>query len=725
MKRYVWAIILGSSAAHAAETAARSQAQPLAATLRVDAGKPAAHRIPRYITGKFCEHLGSNIYNGMDAQILRNPTLATFPIWTGRMSPDGVALFHNEPEPIAKVLRGHAARQGWPQSGLDQMRQTYDDALASWWVRAGSRDEVETSPDTGPYGGRAQRIAVHKVGSGIAQWTGLPLHRTRRFELEILARSPELKTLTVSFFRQEATEPVAHSTIDGLATEWKTLRGSLQVPDGAPADEAYQFVIAADAPGQVVLARVGLRPADHVGGADPDVVRLLKESKLPILRWPGGNFVSGYHWEDGIGPLDARPTKPNYAWGAVETHHFGTHEFIAFCQAVGCEPMICINGGDGTPAEAARWVEYCNGPADSPMGRRRAANGHPEPFNIRHWEIGNELWGRWQYHWTTAAGYVDRFAQFRRAMLAADPSITLYACGAPVFWGKAWNDTLIKGAAGSLQIITDHPLIGGDVAADADPLDVYRDFMAVPDVMAQKWRALEQDMRAAGIKEPRLAVTELQMFAGIGRTTEGRSARLNHHNLTNPRTLGEALYDVLFYHRAIELAPFVELVTHSATVNHGGGLHKERERVYPNPCHHAQAAFADFAGATPVAVALESPREKAPLVLPDLKKVTSQAEFPALDALAALADNGDLLLSIVHRGTAGPIRLAIETSGFAAKSPADVRTLSAAVPWAANSVAAPNAVAPKDSTVESANGRLQLDLIPYSWVRIRLKRGTP
>lgn len=105
--------------------------------------------------------------------------------------------------------------------------------------------------------------------------------------------------------------------------------------------------------------------------------------------------------------------------------------------------MICINGGSGTPEEAARWIEYCNGPVSSPMGRLRAAHGHPEPYRVRHWEVGNELWGRWQYNWTTAAGYVDRYHQFARAMLRADPGVKLYACGAPVMWGKSWNDTLI------------------------------------------------------------------------------------------------------------------------------------------------------------------------------------------------------------------------------------------------------------------------------------------
>ena len=94
-----------------------------------------------------------------------------------------------------------------------------------------------------------------------------------------------------------------------------------------------------------MVQRILLRPSDHLNGADPEIVQDLKESRLPILRWPGGNFVSAYHWRDGVGPLEARPTLPNFAWGRLEPNLFGTDEFMAFCKAVGCEPMICVNGG--------------------------------------------------------------------------------------------------------------------------------------------------------------------------------------------------------------------------------------------------------------------------------------------------------------------------------------------------------------------------------------------
>jgi alpha-N-arabinofuranosidase len=493
------------------------------------------------------------------------------------------------------------------------------------------------------------------------------------------------------------------------------------VPADLPAEVAYRLTLAADSPGQFVVRHLFLRPADHVNGADRDVVRFLKESRLPILRWPGGNFVSGYHWEDGVGPVERRPTRPNYAWGEVEPNLFGTDEFIAFCRAVGCEPMICVNAGSRTPEEAARWIEYCNGAATTPMGARRVASGHPEPYRVKHWEVGNELWGRFQYHWTTPTGNADRYREFSEAMLAADPGIKLYGCGATVMWGKHWNDALIAGAAPALRAITDHPLIGGDVPPATDPLDVYRDFMAVPEVLEQKWAALRNDMVNAGIEDPRLAITELQMFAHIAGARDANApARLTPANLVRPATQAEGLYDVLLYHAAVRLAPFVEMITHSAVVNHGGGLRKERERVYANPCHYAQAAFGAFAGATPVAVELETAMERAPRVLPQLRNAAADAPFGAADALAAVAPDGSLLVSVVHRGAARPVRLIVELKDFRPAATAEVHTLTADVPWAVNSLNAPQAVKPVVSTVRVRDGQMQLDVPPYTVLRIRV-----
>lgn len=690
------------------------------ATLRVLADKQSPYRIPAFITGKFAEHLGENIYNGMFAQILRNPTLADYPFGTREMNPDGVVRFQSDKESIGRSLRQFATRWGWPESELAGLATAYDDGLAAFWTREGPREDVQPIPDTGPFGGRAQRVEVKAAGQGIAQWTYLPLHRVRKYEFEILARAPDVSGLSISLTPVGAKKPAASASIRGLSAQWQKFTGVLELDPATPAATVCKLAVTADGPGQFVIQHIFLQPADNIHGADPDIIRLLRESHLPLLRWPGGNFASGYHWQDGIGPVEKRPTKPNYAWGGIEPNLFGTDEFIEFCRAVGCEPMICINAGNGTPEEAAQWIEYCNGSAASPMGQLRAANGHPEPYGIKYWEIGNELWGRWQLNWTTAAGYVDRYQQFAPAMLKADPTVKLLACGAPMFWDKEWNDTLISGIGPGLRSIADHLLVGGDISPATDPLDVYRNYMAVPEILEKKWSALRDDMLKAGVKEPRMGLTELQVFGRVRpNQNPDTSARLTRENLPTPATITEAVYDVLIYHAAVRLSPFMELITHSAIVNHGGGLRKEHERVFANPCFYAQTCFSAFANALPVAVEIVSSTHTLPPVIPDLQKIATEAACSDIDALAAIDANHDLLISIVNRAVK-PIHLTTELKGFNPAGDAQVWTLQAPVPWAANSLEKSDAIKPQTSTAQVLGGKLKLDLQPYSVVQVRI-----
>ena len=721
---FVWVFVL--SAAPVAALGSPATTAPVVgperqARLVVKPGVVLGPPISRLLTGKFAEHLGSNIYNGMDAQVLRNPTFADFPFWDGSQTPDGLPHFLCDEAAIHEEIRKEAARLRFPEQVAARLVESRQDALAHWWVRVGPREAVRTSPDTGPHGGRAQRVEVSASGRGIGQWIYLPLHRVRRYAYQLIARSPDLTELTIALTAAGSGDPVARATVNGLSGAWASLKGTLQVPASAPSDALYQLTVTAPAAGQYVIDRVLLWPADQVGGADPDVVRLLREAHVPLLRWPGGNFASSYHWEDGVGPAEARPTRPNLAWGAVEPNLFGTDEYLRFCGEIGAEAIICVNAGSGTPQEAARWVEYCNSPPTSPMGGRRAANGHAAAYDVRRWEVGNELWGHWQVHWTSPRGYADRYRLFAAAMLKADPKITLYACGAPVLHGQEWNRTLIAEGGPLVRRITDHPLIGGTVPASTDPLDVYRNFMAVPDLLGNKWSELRDMMLKGGIAEPKLAITELQMFAHLGAESDG-AARLTRQNLVTPATLAEAIYDTLVYHTALRLGPFVDLVTHSAVVNHGGGLRKEFERVYANPCYYAQSAFAAFQGATPVASALTGPTEHAAIVLPDLKGVVTNATFDVVSAIAARNGEGSLLVSIVHRGTGRPVRLRVDLEGFAAAPRAEVWSLSGEAPWAANSYEKPDAVKPVVDSVQVLNNNsLSVQLRPYTVMRIRIQ----
>ena len=131
-------------------------------------------------------------------------------------------------------------------------------------------------------------------------------------------------------------------------------------------------------------------------GLRTDVLAALAELELSIVRYPGGNFTSGYHWQDGVGPKSSRPTVRELAWQSIETNQFGTDEFLSLCRELNWQPMLCTNLGTGTPEEARDWVEYCNAPSGTKYADMRVENGMQAPHKVPFWCLGNEMDGPWQ-----------------------------------------------------------------------------------------------------------------------------------------------------------------------------------------------------------------------------------------------------------------------------------------------------------------------------------------
>lgn len=198
----------------------------------------------------------------------------------------------------------------------------------------------------------------------------------------------------------------------------------------------------------------GLANAD--GSLRTDVVEALKQLHVPVLRWPGGCFADTYHWRDGVGPKDQRKTIVNTNWGGVtEDNAFGTHEFMALCRALGCEPYISGNVGSGTVQEFSDWVEYCNMPGRSPMADLRRQNGREAPFNVRYWGIGNETWGgggnmRPEF-------YADVCRQYSSFLRSYSPDLKPYkiACGASED-DYHWTRAVVESASHTIDAISLH-----------------------------------------------------------------------------------------------------------------------------------------------------------------------------------------------------------------------------------------------------------------------------
>ncbi|GAP87858.2 putative alpha-N-arabinofuranosidase C [Rosellinia necatrix] len=176
-------------------------------------------------------------------------------------------------------------------------------------------------------------------------------------------------------------------------------------------------------------------PLSDAQGFRTDVMAALRELEVPVVRYPGGNFVATYHWQDGVGPRSSRPSRPELAWLGTETNQFGTDEFMAWLEALSSgrprrvEPYLCLNMGTGTLDEALAWVEYCNGTRDTHYANLRRAHGHPDPYRVRYWALGNEVWGPWQVGQMTAPDYAKKAAQWAKALRLLDPDIVLVLCG--------------------------------------------------------------------------------------------------------------------------------------------------------------------------------------------------------------------------------------------------------------------------------------------------------
>src|SRR5256712_6319039 len=160
-----------------------------------------------------------------------------------------------------------------------------------------------------------------------------------------------------------------------------------------------------------------------------DVLEEVKHLGVPIVRYPGGNFVSGYHWLDGVGPRKDRPRVLDRAWNTLETNQFGTNEFVAWCKQVGTEPLLGLNFGTGSVEMAVALVEYCNVDQGTRWSDLRRQHGYEAPHNVKYWCLGNEMDGPWQICHMVAVDYGRKAADAARQMRAIDPTLKLIACG--------------------------------------------------------------------------------------------------------------------------------------------------------------------------------------------------------------------------------------------------------------------------------------------------------
>ena len=537
--------------------------------------------------------------------------------------------------------------------------------------------------------------------AGIRQAMYLPVQRENDYEISFYARTVRPTKLTITIRKFADKKRILPTiNIEITSSEWQRYSVNFNIEQKVEKGTLLELNVGISEPGTIWLDQMILFPEDNVEGFDADVVKFSKESKLSLLRFPGGNFVSGYNWKDGVGPMDKRKTTKNRSWRKIEYNHVGTDEYLAFCRIVGAEPLICVNAGDGTPQEAADWVEYCNGGLDTKYGALRAKNGHPEPYNVVYWEIGNELWGKWQIGYTTPEEYAERYEEFYKAMKAVDPTIKTIANGQY----PEWNAPVIKRNPDILRSLSLHTVVAHRTPPDSDPLEVYESIMAYTSYYPTELQILSDQM-AEYIEEPKIAVTELQIF-------------INERNIPNNHSLSEALFYSGIINASIRSNGLVEMITHSAIVNHGGGLIKYKEFVFPNPVYYARKLYSTQSGAIPVRINLSSP------MYTSSGRYSPVMEVPYLDAIGLLNDDGsELNLILTNRHPDDSLETQISLNDFSPGNNVMIQTLSGTSFLSRNRWQNPDQVRIETSEMQIDSQNIRYSVPAHSIVLFTFEKG--
>jgi alpha-N-arabinofuranosidase len=370
-------------------------------------GDKTGEPVSKYIYGQFIEHLGRCIYQGLWAEMLEDRKFF------------------------------------WPAGEGE-----------SPWKAVGEAGSVKmdaVKPFTGQH---TPRVALSGNGPGGIVQEALALVAGKEYAGRVvLAGDAGAAPVKVSLIWGDGPDASQTLVINNLTREYKTFPFAFKA--GASTENA-RLEIASSGRGSFQVGTASIMPADNVQGFRSEVLARLKELDAPVYRWPGGNFVSGYDWRDGIGERDRRPPRKNPAWTGVEHNDVGIHEYMDLMRLIGAEPYITVNSGLGDVAMALEELQYANGAPDTGMGKLRAANGHPEPWGVKFWAIGNEMYGDWQLGHMPLSDYVKKHAQFAVAMKAMDPSVQVVAVGAV---GR-WSETMLAQASNHMDLISEHFYVG-------------------------------------------------------------------------------------------------------------------------------------------------------------------------------------------------------------------------------------------------------------------------
>jgi alpha-L-arabinofuranosidase len=451
-------------------------------------------------------------------------------------------------------------------------------------------------------------------------------------------------------------------------------------------------------------------PLSDAKGFRQDVIEAIKELRTPIVRWPGGCFVSAYHWRDGVGK-DRQPSFDK-AWGVEDPNTFGTDEFVEWCRLAGVEPYICGNAGTGTPEEMSDWVEYCN-QTQGRWARLRQAGGHPEPFNVHYWSVGNENWGAHEIGAKSIPEWGPLVRETAKMMRRVDPSIVLTAAAL----GDDWNRSLLQHAGGSLRMISIHGY-WDELWVEDKPSD-YATCMLRSRQPEESILQVERLLESTGFKgKIQIAFDEWNLrgwhHPGVmtGFTPEAIKAR-DRNDINGTYTMADALFSACFLNACLRHADTVKMANIAPLVNTRGPLFVHPKGIVKRTTYHVLRLFANLLAPQVSPAAVTSGPFK-----------QGDAAVPAVDAVATCdAAKQDWRFALVNRHPAVAASCVIQFDGAAASGTCWATVLSGDAPEAFNDIEHPERVRPRRVELAFQNGAVTLP--PHSLTILEVSRTVP
>jgi alpha-L-arabinofuranosidase len=668
-----------------------------------------------YEYGMFIEHIGSTMYSSLWAEMLDDRKFY-FPIVS------------KDPETA-------------PRTGNNPMRFQ----LRKW--RPVGPDEVVVMDKNNPFvGDQSPRIELDATTPHGIRQAGLALVNGKRYTGRIYLRGTPGASVKVALVWGSGASDRQTITITALTSEYK--KYFLSFTAAADATDAA-LEITGTGSGNFHIGTLSLMPADNIEGFRADTIPLIRQIKSGFWRY-GGNYTSNLIWYHTIGDRDKRPPDWDNAWNAMQTNDLGMDEFMTLCRLIGVEPYISVNAGLGDSHSAAQQVEYMNGSVNTEMGAQRARNGHPEPYHVKFWNIGNEPWGSWQIGRTDLKYFMIKHNEFAKAMRAVDPSITLIASGlmledwflpadkrakysgnlGPLYGSDIdWTGGFLKSCLGNFDGIAQHwyaqpgrhydidrakslppdaPNDDSYVKVDQTLLEFARYPANIVHGQAEEWQGYQQRFPVIADKKIFLSIDEYAYFGGgFGRAM----------------TLKQSLAYGMIFNEMLRHTDILTMAAHTTGVS---TIDFNRTNATMNTLGLTFKMYSgNFVGSIPVAISGNSP-QPSPKYPPggDEPKTSSGSPTYPLDMFAALsADKKFLILSVVN-ATDSEQKFDLSVSGTRLAGPSKLWQLTGATVDAANRVGEPPQVEIKEIPIDGAPGTISVAPISVNIYRFPVAQTT-